>query len=251
MQAGQDQIASRLAEAWRTRRQVDLNTLTPPQSEAEAYALQDKVFATRFPGQRVRAWKAGAGRPDAQPVGAPIGAVTPSPAVLPSGDFHMFGVEAEIAFRIGRDLTTRANAWTEDELGDSIGEVLVAIELCDTRLADWKSAPPLWRLADFQLNGALVVGSGTRDWRELDFAMQRAELHVNGALKVAKTGSHPMGSPMRVLPWAVEHCARRTGGLKAGDLVTTGSWTGMEFVAPGDALRAVFPGIGEASLKIG
>jgi 2-keto-4-pentenoate hydratase len=251
MHAGQDQIASRLAEAWRTRRQVDLNALAPPQSEAEAYALQDKVFAARFPGRRVGAWKVGAGRPDAQPVGAPIGAVTPSPAVLPSGDFHMFGVEAEIAFRIGSDLPARAKPWSDDELGDSISEVLVTIELCDTRLAGWKAAPPLWRLADFQLNGALVVGSGTRDWRALDFAMQGAELHVNGALKVARTGSHPMGSPMRVLPWAVEHCAQRANGLRAGDLITTGSWTGMEFVAPGDALHAVFPGIGEASLKIG
>ena len=84
----------------------------------------------------------------------------------------------------------------------------------------------------------------------MDFGAQHAELWINGRRQADATGSHPLGDPFSVMPWIVEHCARRAGGLKGGDVVTTGSWTGMQFVAPGDLVEARFPGIGEASLRI-
>jgi 2-keto-4-pentenoate hydratase len=85
----------------------------------------------------------------------------------------------------------------------------------------------------------------------LDFNVQPVELWINGLKRAAKSGSHPLGNPFLVMPWAARHCARRSGGLKAGDLVTTGSWTGMEFIGPGDSVLVRFPGIGEAALQIG
>jgi 2-keto-4-pentenoate hydratase len=249
MSAAAERIAELFSDAWSNHRQIELDTLSAPQSVDEAYAVQDRVFAARYPSQRIAAWKAGASGADAEPSAAPIGEVRASPAVLAAGAFHMFGIEAEIAFRIGRDLHG-SGGWSEKDLADAVGEILVTIEVCDTRLANWKTASPLWRLADFQLNGALVVGSGLKDWQKVDFAAQAVELWVNGRKTANRTGSHPLGTPVAVLPWIVEHCARRSGGLRAGDLVTTGSWTGMEFVAPGDTVLARFPGIGEASVRI-
>jgi 2-keto-4-pentenoate hydratase len=245
-----DRTAVEFSRAWASRRQFDFRSLSAPRTPDEAYEIQDRVFAGRFPGCRAVAWKAGASSPDGESSAAPIGEVHQSPAVLEATNFHMYGIEAETALRIDRDLPQRAGGWTDEELADAVGEIVVTIELCDTRLAGWKAASPLWRLADFQLNGALVVGSGQRDWRGLDFAAQPVELWMNGIKKVARVGSHPMGTPLRVLPWIAAHCAGRSGGLKRGDLVTTGSWTGMEFASPGDQVTARFPGIGEASLKI-
>lgn len=250
MGAGVDRISGLLEQAWASGRQADISAMAEPGSAREAYEIQDRVFAARYNGRRAPAWKAGGAKPGAELSAAPIGVVIAAPAEISAKAHHMLIVETEIAFRLRSDLPARAAGWSDNEVAAAIGEALVTIELCDTRLADWKSASALWRLADFQLNAALVTGSGVHDWRELDFGAQKVELWVNGALRVGKTGSHTLGDPFGVMPWIVEHCARRTGGLKSGDLVTTGSWTGMESVVPGDSVLARFPGIGEASLKI-
>ncbi len=46
-------------------------------------------------------------------------------------------------------------------------------------------------------------------------------------------GSHPTVDPSRLLPAIVAHCTEHSDGLRAGDVVTTGSWTGMTQAAPG------------------
>jgi 2-keto-4-pentenoate hydratase len=53
-----------------------------------------------------------------------------------------------------------------------------------------------------------------------------------------------------LLPWLAAHAARRCGGLRRGDVVTTGTWTGMHFAAAGDAIEARFPGLGQARLTL-
>ncbi len=249
MDAGVEGLTRMFADAWAGRRQFD-GMGTGPATAAEAYRIQDGVFAARYPGGRAGAWKVGAPGPGVEPTAAPIGEVRQSPAAFGPQAFRMNVVEAEVAFRMARDLPARDAAWTEDELADAIGELVVTIEVCDTRLSDWKSASPLWRLADFQGNGALVVGTGVSDWRNVDFDAQRAELWVNGSKKVDRAGSHPLGNPLKLMPWAAAHCVRRAGGLKQGDLVTTGSWTGMERVSAGDTVEVRFPGIGEATVRI-
>ena len=265
MRADIDRFALALAQSWENNVQVVADPASQPGTAEDAYRIQDQVYAARYPGVAARAWKVGAADVHAEPNGAPIGLLLESPAKVDRAAFHMFGIEAEIAFRLVKDLPPRARAWqgaelaeaelveaelVEAELVEAIGEALVTIELCDTRMVDWKSASPLTKLADFQLNGALVVGSGVTRWQGIDFSAQRVELWVNGLQTVDAKGTHSLGNPLRLMPWAAAHCARRAGGLRAGDLVTTGSWTGMRFASPGDTLIARFPGIGEASLQI-
>jgi 2-keto-4-pentenoate hydratase len=38
-------------------------------------------------------------------------------------------------------------------------------------------------------------------------------------------------------------------GLKKGDLITTGSWNGVDFAKANEEIIAVFEGLGEAQLK--
>ncbi len=246
-----DRFAAQFIEARSSGRQFTAAADPAPATLQEAYAVQDRIFAALYPGQRGTAWKVGGPRADVAPMAAPIpsAGLLASPAHVPAKGFHMIGIESEIAYRLGRDLPPRAAPYTEEEIAAAVTEALVVIELCDTRLANWKEASAFWRLADYQLNAALVIGSGRKDWSAIDFTKQRVELWIDGALAKEASGVHPYGNPIRLLPWLAAHCATR-GGLHAGDIITTGTWTGMQFVQPGAEVIARFPGVGEASVKL-
>ncbi len=252
MSASVERIAGRLVEAVRNHRQFEAQAEDGPRDEAEAYQVQELVFAALHPGLRPIAWKVGALAADVEPIAAPIAqaGVYRSPARVAGDLFHVIGVEAEIAFRIGRDLPARETPYAEPDIAAAVSEAIVTLELCDARISNWKAATDFWKLADFQMNGGLVLGTGTRAWREVDFSAQRAELWVDGTRKAVAVGAHPFGSPFRLMPWTVAHCMKRMGGLRAGDVVTTGSWTGLEIVQPGASVVARFPGIGDAQVSL-
>ena len=223
-------IAKRLLEARAGGPLVDAR---PDNAPADPYAVQDAVLRALAQGRRTTLWKAippRGGAPLASPVPAPC--VFDSPARV-AAERAFLGVEAEIALRLDERLQP--------------GEALVLIEVCSTRLADWERAPAAWKLADFQSNSACVVGSGTR--RPVDWVAQRAEVLINGRLAASAVGSHPSGDPSTLVPWLVEH-AQACGGVQPGDIVTTGSWTGIVKAAAGDAVVVRFPGIGEASVTL-
>jgi len=249
--AGAVEQAARLLErAHRSQRPVATNGIQL-KNEKEAYRIQDAVYAALWPGKRPGAWKAGGPSDKVEPTAAPIAPerLFPSPAGVPAVAMNMIGVEAEVAFRFAKDLPLRTRPYSERSINAAVGEVLVAIELCDTRLENWKETSGLWKLADMQTNSGLVVGSGTKDWQGVDFLQQEVEFRV-GTRSVKATGAHSFGNPARLLPWLVKHCAKRGHGLHAGDIVTTGAWTGLEIARAGDEVTAVFPGIGEATLRI-
>lgn len=243
-----EEIASALASA--NRRGAQIRTGAPLEDAAQAYEVQQRVWARVQEGRRPVAWKVGAPDDRTKPTGSPILATHASGAALSGRSLHRIGIEAEVAYRLGRDLPARDRAYADEEIAAAVMEVVVAIEICDTRLADWGTAPDLWKLADFQNNAALVVGSGTTQWRAIDFTAQRAELLVDGTPLVDLAGGHPFGNPFRLMPWIVAHCGRWWGGLKAGDAITTGSWGGVHYVEPECEVRARFAGIGEAAATI-
>jgi 2-keto-4-pentenoate hydratase len=240
----------RLIDAFRKRKLAETADL-PLRTEKEAYRVQDEVFAELWPGARAVAWKAGGPSDKVEPTAAPIPPenVLRSPASVAGANMQMIGVEAEVAFRMAKDLPPRSRPYSERSIAAAVGEVLVSIELCDSRLANWKETSGLWKLADFQNNSALVVGSGAKDWQKIDFLKQEVEFVIGKRVAKAK-GAHSFGNPFRLLPWLVKHCAKRGLGLHAGDVVTTGAWTGLEIAKPGDEVTARFPGIGEATVKV-
>jgi len=246
-------IAARIIRAYRTREPFDLQAGEEPASVEEAYAVQDMVAGQlrTQAGDAIRAWKTGGPNAQATPIAAPIpqSKLFRSPVVLQSKDFNVIGIEAELAYALAHDLPPRAIPYTETDVAAAIGTVHAAIEVCDSRLRNWRDADPMWKLADNQMNGALVVGDGLRDWRSVQPERQTVVLQVDGETCGAATGGHPYGNPLRLLPWLANHCAARCGGLRGGDIVTTGAWTGLHFVEPGAAVVARFPGIGEAQIR--
>ena len=248
--SGTAKAAHLLVDARRTKSPATTGDLVL-QNEEEAYRVQDAVYAELWPGTRPLAWKVGGPSDKVEPTAAPIApdAVLRSPASVAGASMTMIGVEAEVAFRLAKDLPPRSRPYSERSVAAAVGEVIVTIELCDTRLANWKKATGLWMLADFQNSSGLVAGSGTRDWQKIDFLLQEVEFRIGARTAKAK-GAHSFGNPLRLLPWLVAHCGKRGLGLHAGDIITTGAWTGLEIAKPGDEVTATFPGIGEATVRI-
>lgn len=248
-------LAAALVEAWRGGRPLTADTATrlAPADEAGAYAVQREIAATLgwFAEGRPHAWKMGASTRTAAPTAAPIAdrALRTAPVELGPRDRHtLVGVEVELAVRLARPLAPGCSA---AEARAAVGEVLAAIEICDVRAEAWPTLPPLFRLADQQMNGWLILGSGVADGWSDGYAAGEVVMTVNGAEQLRARAAHPLGDPLYLLPWLAGHAAGQyAGGLQAGDIVTTGTWTGLYAARPGDRIHAAFEGIGEVALSI-
>jgi 2-keto-4-pentenoate hydratase len=150
---------------------------------------------------------------------------------------------------IGRELPARAQPYGEDEAWAAVAAVHVAIEFLDTRFADRRAQSPAALLADMQNNGGFCHGPGT-PVEEVDFLAAKASLMVNGTEEKSAVGGNPAGHPRRLLAWLANHAASRRRPLKPGDMVTTGSHTGITIAPLGAHVVARFAGLGEAVLDL-
>jgi len=65
-----------------------------------------------------------------------------------------------------------------------------------------------------------------------------------------KTGkANPGGEMLRLVAWLANEGTRWAGGLRVGQVVTTGSWTGKDYVAPGTEVVAQFARCGMVTLR--
>jgi 2-keto-4-pentenoate hydratase len=217
-------LDARLLEARRGGISFAVTPEDVPPDEAAAYAVQHAVAGTLG---SIGGWKVGASGPDGRPSAAPLPAsgILAAPARL-SPDYTDRLVEAEIAFLLGRDLPPRDAPYTRDEVLDAIGSCHAVIEVVQWRIQDWRSAPAHLKLADHSGHGALVVGEAVPDWRAIDFAGLQVTQAIAGQPPKRATGN-PAGDMIRLIAWLADEGAVWSGGLKAGQIVTCGSWTGM------------------------
>lgn len=210
---------------------------------AAVYAIQDGVADATGP---VSGWKVGARTPTAEPNPAPLlaGALVKSPASFDGKAMHMIGVEIEISFHIARDIAERQTPVGRDEARAAVGDAFVGMEVVDTRLANFKQADPEWLLADNQMNHALVIGDGVPNWKSLDWADLQVRLSIDGKVEVDQRGGLGSVDPVRPLAWMIDHAVRLRGGIRKGQAITTGSWTGLRYYPPGTKARGEFVGLG-------
>jgi len=124
-----------------------------------------------------------------------------------------------------------------------------AIEELESGLIDPKAANNFSALADLQTHGAFIYGPAYADWRSIDFTRERVTLTVDGAVREERTGSNTSGDLLRLLPYLANEGASRTGGLRSGQWITTGSWTGNTPAAPASYAEAVFEHVGTVALR--
>ena len=235
--------ARRLLDARRTRTRISLDDLALNEA-AHAYAVQDLVIQSLGP---IGGWKVGAKGPDREPTCAPLPAagILATPATLPDGAWRARGIETELALRIDTDLPEREAPYTLDEVVAAIGAVLPAIEVVDTRLLEFPKAAPLAMLADLGAHGALVTGAEVPFQPGLLATQKLAAQQWFDDKQVAdQVGGNPAQDLGRVLVWLANHCAARGLGLRQGQIVTTGSCTGMLFAPAACRVRGKVDGLG-------
>ena len=216
-----------------------------PQSDADAYQIQDAVI--RQLAETIGGWKVGAASANTAAFCAPIcaGMIRPSPASYESGELRIIGIEAEVAFRLGRDLPPRAAPYDRAEVtaGASLHP---AIEIVDSRYADFRALDRPSILADNFSNGGLVYGAAVPNWESHDLGKTSIAVTENGG-GFADSGSGAARDPIGALVDFANLMSGR-GGAKAGTIITTGSWTGMVFTKRGARIVADFGALGRVEI---
>jgi 2-keto-4-pentenoate hydratase len=241
--------AGMLLEARRTNRPIDdLPEKLQPVSLDEAYFVQDRLALAYG---EIGGWKVGAPTADATPMFAPMPRawIASNNAELGGGRHRYRGLEAEIAFLVANDLPPREKAYSRDEVVAAIASCHPVIEVIESGLVDPMKATRLSMIADLQMHGAFVYGAAVANWQRIDFSKEHVTLDVDGVVRVERTGSNTSGDLMRLLPWLANEAAARTGGLKAGQWVTTGSWTGLSLGTAGSSVDVTFSTAGEVHLR--
>lgn len=173
-----------------------------------------------------------------------------SPASLPRDEFILCIIEAELGVRFGADIGGAAEPPSRAALAAAVDAVFPVIEIADSRLADWQSAPPAAIFADLGYAGALVTGAAVTDWRGLDLAGMTVRLSANGAEVRQGNGAAVMGHPLEALAGFVAERGRRGQTVRAGEIVSTGTWTAPYLGQRGELLVADFGALGQVSVRL-
>jgi 2-keto-4-pentenoate hydratase len=245
---------------WRARlegrRLEELPVRCRPRSLAEGYAVQDamtalarqpmlgwKIAATSAAGQR----HIGVSEPLAGRLFADF--VLGDGAELAAGPMLMRVAEAEFAFRLGQDLPSRSAAYGIEEIVNAVAGLHLAIEVPDARFERFAEAGPAQIAADDAFAAWFILGPAVSDWPGIDLPRQPVRMMRNGVVAGEGHGANALGDPRIALAWLANERSKRGGGLKAGEIVTTGTCLAPVAIAPGDRLIAEFPGLGQ--LRVG
>lgn len=225
-----------------------------PETTLDGYAIQ-AAFA-RVAGWQVAGWKIGCTAEDQRrylKVDEPffgrvyVPTLVDSPAELPAARLHWCKVEGEFAFRMARDLPIRAEPWTAADVADHIASLHGSIEIVSPRYADWLAVGAPSIIADNAANGALVLGAGRTDWQAVDLRQATVRMLVDGVEIGAGTAGMAYGSPLDALTWLVNRlCDQRYAGgdggvaLRAGQVVSTGTCTGIHALQAGQTARTEY-----------
>lgn len=255
----EDHLADLAEKLWSARRDggiVEPSSVTEPASDAEAYAVQAavmkhagypacgfKVGSTSAEAQRLL----GTSEPGSCPVLVPYYFESPARVAIVAD--HMPALEGEFAFRLGHDLPPRDEAYGMNDLRAAIDAVAGAIEVVGSRLKGGLAGKGRYlTTADSGANIALAVGPWTTDWKAMDLPAHPVQMLVNGKPKGAGTGERALGDPLNVMVWLANQQSKRGRGLRAGDVVSTGTCTGIDGVASGDDVICDFAGLGKVEI---
>ncbi|WP_327753203.1 fumarylacetoacetate hydrolase family protein [Sphingobium sp. SJ10-10] len=156
--------------------------------------------------------------------------------------------EAEIAFILGADLPDPDT--TPAMVAQAVASVHAAIEIVDSRIADWKITFAD-TVADNGSSAFFVLAQEGKPLEGLDLYSCGMVMEVNGAPVSLGAGAAVMGNPLNAAAWLAQTLARRGEPLKAGDVLLAGALGPMVALNPGDHVRAVVGGIGETQFTYG
>lgn len=150
-------------------------------------------------------------------------------------------VEAEVAFVLDRDLDQER--LTIADVIRAIAFALPAIEVVDSRIADWKIGI-LDTIADNASSGLYVLGATPKKLENLDLRMAGMVMESAGEPISVGVGAACLGDPLSAVLWLAKTMARVGRPLKAGDTVMSGALGPMAPVKWGGVFEARIEGLG-------
>ena len=210
-----------------------------PATEEDAYEIQRLTIDSLGP---IGGWKVGAAGPQAPPNCAPLPlrGLHTAPAALPGAALTPRDIESEIAFVVAHDLPPRPAPYSPAEIVASMASCHPGIEVLQSRFADPASVDRLSHLADLIRHGAYVLGAPIAGWQAIDFAAVEVAQTIDGVM--LRSRGNPAGDMIRLVAWLANIGAAWAGGLRAGQIVTCGSWTGATASPAARRVEAAFDG---------
>jgi 2-keto-4-pentenoate hydratase len=229
----------------------------PGMDLADGYRVQqDLVALLTADGDRVAGYKLGlTSAPMQQLMGvdspdfAPVLAshLHPDGAAVAASSFIAPRVEAEIALVLRSDLS--GPGCTTLDVAAAVSGAVAALEIVDSRIADWKIALPD-TVADLASSGAVVLGAAVTPAEGLDLRLAGMVITCNGSVIATGAGAAALGSPLHAVAWLVRTLAPLGGGLAAGQFVMTGALHAAVNISPGQNYRAEFDRLGPVRLRV-
>ncbi|MDY8108882.1 hypothetical protein U0C82_06955 [Fulvimarina sp. 2208YS6-2-32] len=245
-----DAFAARLIEARRSGRRI-------PRAQAEAagsdltiggaYGVQASVCRALGPA---RAFKTGRKALDLPVIVAPVleSGLRGDGAVFSARELGGCGIELEIGFRLDRPLPpVEAEDFAERARG--CVTPLPVIEIIDGRIEAFTELSDALKLADNQMNGGLVWAEPQADGATPDFVQPVTDLRFDGRQIVSGPCPVPGGDAFDIFVAFARAIGDHCGGFQPGQIVTTGSLTGMLFVEPGTRIEGRIEGLGTISVS--
>jgi len=161
--------------------------------------------------------------------------------------YCFIGAGAQLIFMLALPL---ASPVTLDAVSNAVVSCHVGIQLLGRRvprgalLNEWSAT------ADFGLDVGCVRGPPIENWDGIDWNDVGASLQLNGNLVVSGSAAEVFGNPIAAMLWLTHALDARGSTLQAGDIVATGSCTGLAQVAPGQRVRAAFGHHGHVELDL-
>ena len=232
-----------------------LSESTPNLTLEQAYSLQrqlEQVLVGR--GERVVGYKVGfttAALQERYGVTEPVVGFMLGSGVYGSGDavplsrFVAIGVEVEVAFLLKSDLAGPGVTTAAALL--AVEGAMPSFELIDFRLSGTPRASDV--IADGVYTNAIVLGRPLTSVTGIDLALEGVVFEQDGQIVATQTAAEVLGNPLVSLAWAANTLGRMGRGLRAGDMVLTGSISKVLRPPAGQSVRASFTRLGSVACR--
>lgn len=154
--------------------------------------------------------------------------------------------EAEVAFILSRDL--QGPGVTAADVLRATDCVMPCFEIVDSRIQDWKIRIQD-TVADNASCGVFTLGGVRKSPHDIDLSLAGMVLEKNGEIISTSAGASVQGSPVNAVAWLANTLGKLGIGLKAGDVILSGSQSPLVPVVAGDSLYCGVGGLGGTSVR--